>query len=282
MGRVSQQVTLTYRESRNGKVAIITLNRPEKYNALSGAHYRRLARLMARVNADDGVVATLWRSTGKFFSAGADVRAASSSPATATEADDEDDEDGDDEGFYMRQFTGGNLNITHEFFHHRHPLFVSLNGPVIGMTAALVAYGDFIYATEDAYLLTPFASLGLAPEGGSSVMFPLKMGAGLANRALILSERLTSQELARAGFIGELFARGDDLDERVFRHIEAVMTDKNVESMRIAKEHIRDGLRERLESANVKEVYGAIERFNAGIPQEQFMRLATKEKKHKL
>lgn len=173
------------------------------------------------------------------------------------------------------------MNITHAFFNHRHPLFIALNGPVIGMTAALVAYGDFIYATPQTYLLTPFASLGLAPEGGSSVTFPLKMGASLANRALILSERISCEELVHSGFVTKVF-QAQGMEDAVFRHIESVMEDKNIESMRIAKEHIQDNIRARLESANVKEVYGAIDRFSQGIPQLQFMRLATRDKKHKL
>lgn len=212
----------------------------------------------------------------KHASAGADVGVAGGQARGPESSDDMDVR-----RFYTDAFTNGNLNITHVFFNHRRPLFVALNGPVIGMTAALVAYGDFIYATPQTYLLTPFASLGLAPEGGSSVTFPLKMGAGLANRALILSERISCAELAQSGFVTKIFER-QGMEDAVFKHIESVMEDKNIDSMRIAKEHIQDGIRARIESANVKEVYGAIDRFSEGIPQLQFLRLASREKKHKL
>ncbi|CCG81006.1 Putative uncharacterized protein [Taphrina deformans PYCC 5710] len=271
--QIEREITLHEIDSSNGRLAIITLNRPGKYNALSGDHYRRLAALLHETDAR-AVSGTVLIGTGSFFSAGADVRnAGRSGPASS--------HDTDVHAHFMTQFNTGNLNLTHVFLHHRHPLFVCLNGPVIGMSAAIVAFADFIYATPETYLLTPFASLGLAPEGASSVMFPLKMGHALANRALLMSERITADELLRAGFISALFPR-ERFQETVVAHIKHVMEDKNVESMKIAKRHVVDGYRDRVESANVREVYDATDRFSRGIPQEQFLRLANKEKRHKL
>lgn len=61
------EITLTHRQSINGKVSIITLNRPSKYNALTGEHYRYLASLMHEVDCDEDSIATLWIGTGDFF-----------------------------------------------------------------------------------------------------------------------------------------------------------------------------------------------------------------------
>lgn len=112
-------------------------------------------------------------------------------------------------------------------------------------------------------------------------MFPLKMGHGLAARALLMSERITCKELERSGFVSRVFPR-EGFAAAVVRQMEAVMEDKNVASMRIAKWHMVNNYRDRVEAANVKEVYGAVDRFSQGIPQQQFLRLANKEKKHKL
>ena len=70
-----QEVVLSTQQCSSGKLSIITLNRPQKYNALSGWHYKRLSNLMRQVSEDQDTVATIIVGTGKFFSAGADVNA---------------------------------------------------------------------------------------------------------------------------------------------------------------------------------------------------------------
>ncbi|ORY75074.1 ClpP/crotonase-like domain-containing protein [Protomyces lactucae-debilis] len=269
--QLEREVVLTSHQSPSGKISIITLNRESKYNALSGLHYIRLSNMMRQVSDDAETIATILIGTGKFFSAGADVNAAGSMPPS----------DGDVREFYLGKFAIGNLDITRQFFYHRHPLFFCLNGPVIGLSAAIVAFADFVYATPDTYLLTPFASLGLAPEGGASLMFPLKMGYALANRALMAGEALSCQELQAAQFISKVFPKSGFADATL-KHIVSLLEDKNVESMHIAKAFLQDTLRNQLEQMNVKEIVAATDRFTTGIPQAQFMRLATKDKKHKL
>ena len=272
--QVEKEVLLSHHTSPSGKISIITLNRPAKYNALSGPHYRYLAHLMHTVHNDLETIATVIIGTGSFFSAGADITAVSS---IASILDDTEDS----RSAWISSFARLNLNITTQFSQHRHPLFICLNGPVIGLSASLVAFADFIFAVNSTYLLTPFASLGLAPEGGASLMFPLKMGWTLANRALMLSEKLTFDELMKAGFIArEVPAEG--FRDACVKMIESTLEDKNIESMRIAKAHMSRLVRLQLENHNLGEVYAAADRFDAGIPQTQFMRLASKEKKHKL
>lgn len=61
------EIVLSHRQSKNGKISIITLNRPKKYNALTGEHYRHLASLMHEIDSDDECIATLWIGTGQYF-----------------------------------------------------------------------------------------------------------------------------------------------------------------------------------------------------------------------
>lgn len=62
-----KEILLSHRQSRNGKVSIVTLNRPNKYNALTGDHYRYLASLMHEIDCDTDSIATIWIGTGKIF-----------------------------------------------------------------------------------------------------------------------------------------------------------------------------------------------------------------------
>src|SRR5688572_32178650 len=67
--------------------------------------------------------------------------------------------------YWLANFAAYNLNITHAFSTHPKILVVGLNGPVIGLSAAIPAYADFVYCAPHTFLLTPFSSLGLVAEG---------------------------------------------------------------------------------------------------------------------
>lgn len=183
-----------------------------------------------------------------------------------------------------------NLDLTRTIYNHPKILVVALNGPVIGLSAAIIAFADFIYAAPHTFLLTPFSSLGLVAEGGASRAFVERLGISKANEALLMSKRIGIDELASTGFVNKVIpapsGKKDDsagflkavlaeVDDRLGEHL-------NQTSLLKIKELIRRPERESLDKQNVFEFYGALERFSAGIPQEEFRKLASGEKKHKL
>jgi len=68
----------------------------------------------------------------------------------------------------LKGFVANNLEITNAFYTHPKILITALNGPAIGLSAALISLSDFVYAAPHAFLLTPFTSLGLVAEGGAN------------------------------------------------------------------------------------------------------------------
>lgn len=194
------------------------------------------------------------------------------------------------EDFYrqqLRSFVSNNLNITQAFYTHPKILVTALNGPVVGLSAALIAFSDFIYSVPHAYLLTPFSSLGLVTEGGASIAFVQRLGISKANEALIMSKRISSQELLATGFVNKIFdvEKGEDAKfrELVLEEIENRLGEHLIgDSMTKIKALIQKPLRDTLDAAGVAEVFGGLERFVAGIPQEEFRKVASGEKRHKL
>lgn len=183
-----------------------------------------------------------------------------------------------------------NLDTTRSLYNHSKILVVALNGPVIGFSAALVAFADFIYAAPHTFLLTPFSSLGMVSEGAASRAFVERLGISKANEALIMSKKITCDELVATGFVnkvisapsgeakdseGFLKAVLEEVDDRLGLHL-------NQSSLLKIKELIRRPEREILEKQNLTEVYSGVERFLSGIPQEEFRKIAAGEKKHKL
>jgi peroxisomal 3,2-trans-enoyl-CoA isomerase len=150
------------------------------------------------------------------------------------------------------------------------------------LSAAIVAFADFVYAVPSAFVLTPFTSLGLVTEGGASYMFVRRMGIAKANEALILSRRIPCDELVQCGFVNKVFER-EGFAGRVREYIEENFGEHlNQESMLLVKRLIREGWERELEAANVREAVAGVERFGKGIPQLEFAKLASGQKKHKL
>lgn len=187
----------------------------------------------------------------------------------------------------LRTFVVNNLNITHAFYTHPKILIAALNGPAIGLSAALIAHSDFIYCTPHTFLLTPFSSIGLVAEGLASRAFVQRMGISKANEALIMSKRITADELLHVGFVNKIFdcKKGEDEKFRnlVFQEIEERLGSHLVsDSLTKIKALIRKPDRDLMDAQGVAEVFGGLDRFAAGIPQEQFRKLASGEKRHKL
>jgi peroxisomal 3,2-trans-enoyl-CoA isomerase len=188
---------------------------------------------------------------------------------------------------WLSGFVANNLNITHAFYTHPKILVTALNGPAIGLSAALIALSDFIYATPQTFLLTPFSSIGLVSEGLASRAFVQRMGISKANEALIMSKRITAEELLHVGFVNKIFGtkKGEDekFRELVFKEIDERLGAHLVnDSLLKIKALIRKPDRDVMDAQGVAEVFGGLERFAAGIPQEEFRKLASGEKRHKL
>ncbi|CAG8053877.1 unnamed protein product [Penicillium nalgiovense] len=270
-------ITVTYQD----RVAIVTLNRPDKLNALNADLYYLLGERLREIDSREDIFITVLTGKGRFFSAGADVT--SVRPG------------GDDTNPNVRRelvkgFVANNVDVTRTFYNHSKILVVALNGPAVGLSAALVAHADFIYAAPHTFLLTPFSSLGLVAEGGASRAFVERLGVAKANEALIMSKRISCEELVSTGFVNKVIkpesGKKEDSDGFLKKVLEEVDdrlgTHLNQSSLLKIKELVRRPERELLDRQNGLEAFMGLERFMKGVPQEEFRRLASGEKRHKL
>jgi len=263
------------REDR-GRVAIITINNAKKLNAMTQDDYYSLSQHMRAIADDKNIYITVLTGKGRFFSAGADVNIDRSTP-----------EGGDTYRQSLRNFVANNLNVTQAFYTHPKILVVALNGPVVGLSAALTGFADFVYAAPHTFLLTPFSSLGLVAEGGASVGFVQRMGLAKANEALIMSKRITCEELVQCGYVNKVFDTKKEESDKFLGLVLQEVDDRLGEhlvpdSLVKIKALIRKPYRDMIDAQGVAEVYGGLEVFASGIPQEEFRKIAKGEKKHKL
>ncbi|KAL2181350.1 ClpP/crotonase-like domain-containing protein [Thermothelomyces heterothallicus CBS 202.75] len=278
---MTSPIKLEYR----GRLAIITIDNPKKLNALDQTGYYELAQALREIATHDEVYITLIIGKGRYFSAGADVSISRATPEQASAQT-----GGSARRHWLQTFVAFNLNVARAFYTHPKILVVGLNGPVVGLSAALVACADFIYAAPHAFLLTPFSSLGLVAEGVASRALVQRLGIGRANEALIMSKRITCEELLAAGFVNKVFeqcGQGEGEDDKfkalVLKEIDERLGDHLVgDSLIGIKKLIRKPERDVLDAQNVAEVFDGLDRFVSGVPQEMFRQIATGAKKHKL
>lgn len=260
-----------------GRIATITISNEKKLNALNQQQYYEIAKALREIATHDEVYITVLLAKGRFFSAGADVSISRQAPETETDV----------RQYWMRSFVAFNLNITQAFYTHPKVLVVGLNGPVVGLSAAIVAHADFIYCAPHTFLLTPFSSLGLVAEGGASRALVQRLGPARSNEALIMSKRITAEELERAGFVNAVFQTAPNEDAK-FRDLvlneveERLGPHLNGDSLLGIKKLIRQPERDVMDVQNAREVFDGLDRFVAGIPQEEFRKIASGEKRHKL
>ena len=113
------------------------------------------------------------------------------------------------------------------------------------------------------------------------------MGITKANEALIMSKRLTCEELVQCGYINKVFDTKPDEQEKfldlVLKEVDDRLGPHLVpESLTKIKALIRKPYKDVLDAQGVAEVYGAVDSFMKGIPQEEFRKIANREKRHKL
>jgi len=251
-------------------IAVITLNIPSKLNALNYDLYVQLAEILRSINSRNDCYCTVLTGAGTFFSSGADV---------ANRHVDSDDI----RLAYLRRLGSSNMDLARSLYTHDKILIAALNGPAVGLSAALLGWFDFIYAVESAWILTPFSTIGLAAEGGASLTFPRRMGIAKANEALILGKKLGANELHATGFINKIFPNQpqEAFISSVLTYIQDKFSELDTDAALATKQLIKANLPDP-DSANVREIIAGADRFATGRPEEQFRRLANKEKRHKL
>lgn len=172
---------------REGAVAMLTLNRPDRLNALNNALLTGLRDAMQELAADDSVHSVIITGAGRAFCAGADL--ADMSQVNTKDLNDP-----------SRANTRNVFDELEEAFEaFPKPLIAAVNGLGVGFGFTLLGYCDHVFVAEGARLRTPFSQLGLCPEASASYTFPMRMGWAEASRALLMGEWFTANEVVASG-----------------------------------------------------------------------------------
>jgi enoyl-CoA hydratase/carnithine racemase len=201
----------------------VTLARPEKKNALTGAMYQALCEALTQASADAAIRTVLLSGEGSDFCSGNDIgdflAEGLSGPALENSA--------------ALRFLRGLAGFAK-------PLVAAVQGQAVGIGATMLLHCDLVYLAEDASLSMPFANLALTPEAASSLLLPARIGHARAFALFALGESLDAPTAVQWGLANAVLAREQLLPKTqaaalalIARPAQALMATK-----RLMREHI--------------------------------------------
>jgi 2-(1,2-epoxy-1,2-dihydrophenyl)acetyl-CoA isomerase len=179
------------------RVATITIDRPEKRNAMTYAVLREFHEAVARAGADDAVHAVVLTGAGGAFCAGTDLSDLAATP--------EEDRSG------AGRPRDGSRAEPWPLVACPKPVVAAVDGPAVGMGAEFATQCDVRLASDRARFGWNFVQRGLVPDtGAGSFLLPRLIGPSAALRLLLSGELIDAAEALRLGFVAAV-VRPDEL-----------------------------------------------------------------------
>ena len=174
------------RVERRKNALVITLDRPDRLNAVSLDMADEISLALSRLS---GARAVLITGTGRAFCAGIDLAKRSRNA----------DNDGGEGTF--RALTLHLNPLIARMAELPVPIISAVNGPAAGFGCAIALASDFVLAGRSAYFLQAFANIGLIPDGGTSWALPRLIGKARATEMMMLGERMPAEKAEEWGMI---------------------------------------------------------------------------------
>jgi len=170
--------------ARENGVLTITINRPERKNALTPAMYAAMNDALASAHEDRSVRVVLFRGVAGIFTAGNDIEDFLKTPPSSGDSP-------------VMRFLDAIASA-------QKPLVAAVSGAAIGVGTTMLLHCDLVYADDTARFAMPFTQLGLCPEAASSLLLPRIAGYQGAAEKLLLGETFDAAEAHRIGFVNRV------------------------------------------------------------------------------
>ena len=179
------------RYEQHDAVAVVTINRPDNMNAFTTELSQDLQLEMERAHHDDTVRALVLTGEGRCFSAGADLKS----------------------GFEGRPVSG---KLQHEYrpviaevMTMPKPVIAAVNGSAAGIGMSLALSCDLMIMSDEAFLLSPFTTISLVPDGGLNWLLVKQLGYRRAFQLSIESERIDAGRCVELGLANRAVPAGE-------------------------------------------------------------------------
>ena len=182
----------TLKVEQEGRLLLLTLNRPESLNAVNGEMHTELEDIWPMLRRDDSIGAVLLTGAGRAFCAGGDVKFMA----------------GDAAGDQDRSVGETVSTLLHEAKHLilgmldvEVPIVAAVHGYAMGLGATLALCSDVAIVAEDAVLADNHVGIAMVAGDGGTVIWPQLMPLNTAKYYLMTGDRLTGKEAERLGMV---------------------------------------------------------------------------------
>jgi 2-(1,2-epoxy-1,2-dihydrophenyl)acetyl-CoA isomerase len=183
---------LVYEVDKEARVATVTLNKPERLNAIDQQDHRDILDLCDRISKDDDVWAVIWTGAGRGFCSGAHV---GQPPPPADDAPP------------LRQLLDEESWVSRQgkaLYGIDKPMIAAVNGVAAGAGFSLALCCDIRVGCENSRFVTVFQERNLPPESGMSFLLPRIVGVSRALDLSLTSRRVDAEEAYRIGLLDRL------------------------------------------------------------------------------
>lgn len=213
-----------------GPVATITLNRPERMNALTKVLEAELRSAIERAGRDPAVRAIVLTGAGRAFCAGMDMQELEVLPPEDIQAEQ-----------WMRPYDmnrRADYQTRYSYFPAApKPIVSAINGAAAGLGLVMALYSDFRIASSKAAFATAFAKRGLIGEHGIAWMLPRVVGHAHATDLLLTSRKVDAAEALRMGLVHRVVAP-EDLASAAQALALGLATEVSPRSVRVMKQQL--------------------------------------------
>ena len=235
----------------------ITIDRPEKKNALTSAMYDALADAVEQGEAAPEVGVMLLHGNGDSFTSGNDL-----------------------EDFVANPWKGHAVPPALRFIAAmagaKKPVVAAVHGSAVGIGVTILLHCDLVYAADNAKLVMPFVNLGIVPEAGSTVLLPALMGHQRASELLLLGLPVGAQRAYELGLVNAVVAPDTLLATAL--NAAQTLTEKPAAAVRATKALLKKAGATELERAIREEVQVIAERLDSPETREALTAFLQKRK----
>lgn len=231
------------------RVAVVTLNKPHKKNALGDILTPALRALLPRLEQHQDVGCLMITGAGQAFCSGGDVSEMGGQPGT--------DAAENDPGESIAALVEKQRTLTGRIYHFKKPTIAALPGVAAGAGLSIALACDMRIAAEDAYLLTAFRNVGLSGDYGATWFLPRLVGLARAKSLFYASPRLTARDAFNIGLLDQVFPTSSFEDQALSYAIQIANGPTN--ALGRIKENLQSGLEQSLMASFALEAKNMIE-----------------------
>jgi enoyl-CoA hydratase len=242
---VDRYETITF--ERRGRVLQVTLNNPDKLNAVGALMHEELARVFVDCSNDPDSDVIVLTGAGRAFSAGGDLVLM---------------QEMIDQPAAFEKTAREGKQIVLSLLDCEKPVIAKLNGHATGLGATIALLCDVIFAADTAKIGDPHVSVGLVAGDGGALIWPQLIGYAKAREFLLTGDLLTAAEAERLGLINRV-APPNELDAAVEQFADKLISGAT-KAIRWTKMSINIPLRQMAESMmNATLAYEALSNLTA-------------------